>query len=72
MSPSHVAEAAAWMVGALLFGWILLDACRTNRIYNERLLLSSREGEIEEDHREVASDPQQLEEQVDDLSGRHP
>jgi hypothetical protein len=56
MNPLHVAEAAAWMVGLLLFSWMLLDAWRTNRTYNESLLLSSREGEIEEDLPEVASD----------------
>jgi hypothetical protein len=49
MNPLRVAEAAAWIVGVLLFGWMLLDAWRTNRTYNESLLVSSREGEIEKD-----------------------
>jgi hypothetical protein len=71
MSSLRLLEAAAWITGALLFGAILLDSWRTNRTYEESLLLSSREGEIEQDLREVAKDLEQLEDRVDELSGRH-
>jgi hypothetical protein len=71
MSSLRLLEAAAWITGALLFGAILLDSWRTNRTYDESLLLSSREGEIEQDLREVAKDLEQLEDRVDELSGRH-
>jgi hypothetical protein len=70
MSVLRGAEAAAWIVGALLLGWMLLDAWRTNRKYHESLLLSSREGEIEKDLREVESSFEPLEESVDRLPGR--
>jgi Tfp pilus assembly protein PilN len=55
VSVLRVAEASAWIIGSLLLGWMLLDAWRTNRQYDESLLLSSREGEIEKDLREVES-----------------
>ncbi|HEX3847098.1 MAG TPA: hypothetical protein VHV81_06920 [Steroidobacteraceae bacterium] len=48
MSLWRLAEAAAWIGGACIFGWILLDAWRTGRRFDEKLLLSSREGEIED------------------------
>ena len=38
-------EYAAWIVSALLALWMLVDAARTGRQYDEDLLLSSREGE---------------------------
>lgn len=38
-------EYAAWGVSALLVGWMLLDARRTDRHYSNDVLLSSREGE---------------------------
>ncbi len=38
-------EYAAWIVSALLGLWMLIDAARTGRKYDEDLLLSSREGE---------------------------
>jgi len=69
MSLLRLAEAAAWIGGILLFGWIIRDAWRTSRAYDERLLLSSREGEIEKDLREVAAHLEQLEERIDRLPG---
>jgi hypothetical protein len=51
----RLAEALAWLGGLVLLGYILLDAWRTGRDYDESLLLSSREGEIEKDLREVAA-----------------
>ncbi len=72
MNLLRLLEAAAWITGAVLFGAILLDSWRTDRTYDESLLLSSREGEIEKDLREVANGLEQLEDRVDELSGRHP
>jgi hypothetical protein len=69
MSVLRLAEAAAWLGGAGIFGWIILDAWRTGRRFDERLLLSSREGEIEKDLKEVASNLEQLEERIDHLPG---
>lgn len=39
-----IAEWAAWIVSALLFLWMLVDAYRVGREYDESMLLSSREG----------------------------
>jgi hypothetical protein len=72
MSLLRLAEAAAWVVGALLFGAVLIDSWRTGRAYDESLLLSSREGEIEANLPEVTSGLEQIEERVDELSGRRP
>ena len=49
MSPWRLAEAAAWISGVLIFAWIILDAWRTSRRFDAQLLISSREGEIEQD-----------------------
>jgi hypothetical protein len=35
----------AWAVSVLIFVWILVDALRVGREYEEDFLLSSREGE---------------------------
>lgn len=37
-------EIVAWGVSALIFLWMIADALRVNREYDEDLLLSSREG----------------------------
>jgi hypothetical protein len=71
MSLMRLAEGAAWAVAILLFGGILLDAWRTSRRYEESLLTSSREGEIEADAREVESGLEQIEDRLDEVSGRH-
>lgn len=39
-----ILEWAAWIVSALLFGWMVLDAFSVGRDYGEDMLLSSREG----------------------------
>jgi hypothetical protein len=40
----QILEIAAWVVSAMLFGWMLLDFIKTDRTYSEAQLLSSREG----------------------------
>jgi len=40
----QIFEIAAWVVSALLFGWMLFDFVKTDRAYSEAQLLSSREG----------------------------
>lgn len=57
-------EIAAWFAGLALFGWMGFDAWRTGRRYEERLLLSSREGEIEKDLKEVAADLEDIERRI--------
>jgi hypothetical protein len=70
MNVLRLAEAAAWIIGASLLGWMLLDAWRTNKTYDESLLLSSREGEIEKDLKEVESDLDEVEHSADRLAAR--
>jgi hypothetical protein len=41
-------EYAAWGVAALLGLWMLIDMILTNSRYREEVLLSSKEGEIED------------------------
>ncbi|MEQ1715268.1 MAG: hypothetical protein ABL907_04665 [Hyphomicrobium sp.] len=41
-------EIAAWAISALLGLWMLIDLIRTNSAYSEDVLLSSREGEIDD------------------------
>jgi len=43
----NVLEYGAWGVSVLLLGCMLLDAIQVNRDYDEDLLTSSREGELE-------------------------
>lgn len=43
----NVLEYGAWAVSVFLLGWMLLDAIQVNRDYDEDLLTSSREGELE-------------------------
>jgi hypothetical protein len=40
----QVLEWGAWIVSALLFGWMAIDAWKVGREYSEGMLLSSREG----------------------------
>lgn len=45
----------AWIISAVLLLWMLMDAIRINREYDEDLLISSREGAdelLEADKRE--------------------
>ena len=41
-------ELGAWVLSALLGLWMLFDMFRTNLRYSESVLLSSKEGEIED------------------------
>lgn len=42
-------EMASWIVSAALALWLLVDLVRTNLRYSEAVLMSSREGEIEDE-----------------------
>jgi hypothetical protein len=64
MSLWRVAEDAAWVAGVLLLSSIVLDAWRIGRAHDERLLLSSREGEIEQDTNLTLVDLEHIEKQV--------
>ena len=48
ISAIHPLELAAWAISAILGLWMLIDLIRTDRTYNEDLLTSSQEGEIED------------------------
>lgn len=54
MNTFQMLELAAWVISALLGLWMLIDMIRTNSAYTEDVLLSSREGEIED---ELVIDP---------------
>ena len=69
MNLLSVAQAAAWSIGSALLIWMLFDAWRTNRAYDERLLTSSREGEIEKDLREVETELARIEDDASHLPG---
>lgn len=43
-----ILEYAAWVISALLGLWMLFDLVRTNRTYSDDVLLSSKEGEIDD------------------------
>jgi hypothetical protein len=47
MSLWALAEYAAWAVSAAILLWMLADMLRIDRSYDEELLTSSREGELE-------------------------
>jgi hypothetical protein len=47
MSLWVVAEYAAWALSAAILLWMLADMLRVDRSYDEDLLTSSREGEID-------------------------
>lgn len=50
-----LASYAAWAASALLLLWMIADAVRVNREYDEGLLLSSREGSDELLERDAAA-----------------
>jgi hypothetical protein len=54
MTSFQLLEYAAWAISILLGGWMLFDLVKTNTSYSEDLLMSSREGEIED---ELVIDP---------------
>jgi hypothetical protein len=47
MSVWNLLEYAAWAVSGVIFLWMILDAVRVSRDFDEDVLLSSREGEVE-------------------------
>jgi len=48
MNSFEILEYVAWAISVLLGLWMLVDLIRTNRAYSEELLLSSREGDIDD------------------------
>lgn len=48
MSEFQMLEYAAWGISALLGVWMLFDLIVTDRTYSEDLLISSKEGEIDD------------------------
>ena len=48
MDNFQLIEYAAWALSAILGLWMLFDMIKTNRAYDEDLLTSSREGDIDE------------------------
>lgn len=48
MNTFELLEYAAWGLSAFLGLWMLIDMIRTDRSYEEDLLTSSKEGEIEQ------------------------
>ncbi len=48
MNNFQLIEYAAWAISAILGLWMLIDMIVTNRSYNEDLLTSSKEGEIDD------------------------
>jgi hypothetical protein len=48
LSNFQLLEYAAWGVSALLGLWMLFDLIKTNVAYSEEMLISSKEGEIED------------------------
>jgi hypothetical protein len=37
-------EIVAWVISAIIFGWMLWDAIQVSRTHSEESLISSREG----------------------------
>jgi hypothetical protein len=48
MNSFQLLEYVAWAISILLGLWMVIDLIKTNRAYSEELLLSSREGEIDD------------------------
>jgi hypothetical protein len=48
MNSFQLLEYVAWAISIVLGLWMVVDLIRTNRAYSEELLLSSREGEIDD------------------------
>ncbi|CAA2142279.1 hypothetical protein [Hyphomicrobium sp. ghe19] len=48
MNNFEIIEYAAWALSAVLGLWMLFDMIKTNLAYNEDLLTSSKEGEIDD------------------------
>lgn len=71
MSLPGLVELAAWFVSGALMAWLLRDAWLTGRRYDEHVLTSSREGEIEKNLAEVAKDLEAIESGVDRIRDPH-
>jgi hypothetical protein len=54
MTSFQLLEYAAWAISILLGLWMLYDLVKINSAYSEDVLMSSREGEIED---ELVIDP---------------
>lgn len=48
MNSFQLLEYAAWALSVIIGLWMLFDMIKTNRSYDEDLLTSSKEGEIDE------------------------
>lgn len=49
MNAFQIFEYLAWAVSILIGVWMLYDLIKTNTSYSEDVLMSSREGEIDDD-----------------------
>ena len=49
MNAFQILEYVAWILSVILGSWLLLDLYKTNTSYSEAVLMSSREGEIEDE-----------------------
>ncbi len=49
MNAFQIVETVAWILSIILGGWLLLDLYKTSTSYSEAVLMSSREGEIEDE-----------------------
>ena len=49
MNAFQILEYVAWALSIILGGYLLLDLYKTNTSYSEAVLMSSREGEIEDE-----------------------
>jgi hypothetical protein len=48
MNSFQILEYVAWAISIFIGLWMVIDLIRTNRTYSEDLLLSSREGDIDD------------------------
>lgn len=72
MSILRGCELLAWALGLALLTGMLRDALRTGRSYRESLLLSSREGEIDEELQDVERSLEDIESRLDRTRPEHP
>jgi hypothetical protein len=45
----RILEIASWAISFILAAWLIVNLLRTNARYGEDVLMSSREGEIEDE-----------------------
>jgi hypothetical protein len=48
MNAFQILEYLAWAISILIGAWMVYDLVKTNSAYSEDMLMSSREGEIED------------------------